>query len=62
MNPDADQRWVCNRKKAYATEKQAKVAVSHVYAKTANNYIRPYPCTYCGQWHIGGINPEKNDA
>ncbi len=48
----------CGRKARYLSEEIALAAASsHNLWKERRHDVEPYPCAFCGQWHIGGIMP-----
>lgn len=48
----------CGKKTAYASEELAqKAAEAHNRWKQRSYDVEPYPCVFCGQWHVGGIMP-----
>lgn len=60
---DAAQEWVCNRKKAYASEDLARRVAARLNASNADEQtarpgfygvvVNPYACGRCGFWHLG---------
>lgn len=52
---EPDQRRSCTRKRAYATEKQARVVALSVMRKQKHLQMHAYACSFCGQWHIGRV-------
>jgi hypothetical protein len=49
-------RNACGRKRKYATEQLAKRAIGEL-ARAAGpiGYLRPYKCSFCGQYHFGHV-------
>lgn len=59
---EADQRWVCNRKKAYGVRWLAERVAARMNATNQSSAARPgfegvrvvpYLCRRCGEYHIG---------
>lgn len=49
----AQRRRSCQGKAAYPTLELAQRRAGHLYLKTGGEYIVPYQCPVCGQWHVG---------
>ena len=50
----------CGTKKGYSTEEIAlKFATSHNKWEKRKHDVEPYPCAFCGLWHIGRIMSEE---
>lgn len=54
----AGKEKTCGKKNKFATEDIAiKMAAAHNRWKSRRHDVEPYPCAFCGQWHIGNIMP-----
>lgn len=44
----------CGQKVAYGSEETASKAAASMNRKPkTRNVLEPYPCAFCGKWHIG---------
>jgi hypothetical protein len=54
----AGQERTCGKKQAYATEELAgAAAAAHNRWTERRHDVEPYPCAFCGSWHVGRIIP-----
>lgn len=54
----AGEERTCGKKQAYASEELAgAAAAAHNRWSERQHDVEPYPCAFCGSWHIGGIMP-----
>jgi hypothetical protein len=50
---DIRQYWECDRKHSHATRGAAERMAAHIKLCTrGRSILSPYPCRYCGQWHL----------
>jgi len=48
----------CGKKARHPDEEQArKAAEAHNRWDKRHHDVEPYPCAFCGQWHIGRVMP-----
>jgi len=48
----------CGRKQRYETEEAARAgADAHNRWDKRHHDVEPYPCAFCGKWHIGKVMP-----
>ena len=49
----------CERKRRYATAREAESTAAHRRAESGEQDLEIYPCQFCGGWHIGHTRPAK---
>ena len=47
-----DASRACDGKESYS-QKQAHLAAHHLRRDTHDDRYQPYPCPFCGKWHVG---------
>jgi hypothetical protein len=52
LKESAEQYRSCTRKRRYNTRREARKAAKRVSRQT-RSLLLPYPCFYCGGYHIG---------
>lgn len=57
----AGQNRSCESKQRYGTYETAMIGAFRLNSsKNARHQVEPYPCPFCGSWHIGGIMTEED--
>jgi hypothetical protein len=58
-----NETYTCQRKKIYPDRTSAMIAADRLKAKThASVEFKPYPCSYCHNWHVGRANRSPDAA
>lgn len=47
----------CEKKRRYATAREAESTAAHRRAESGEMDLDIYPCRFCGGWHIGHTQP-----